>query len=80
MKTLAPPEERKIGLKNNTSCVSPAPIQHFSITWPLSVLAVILLEATTEISVAGGSLNPGPLLVTNRISVSALAIGRSSTS
>jgi len=39
MKTLAPPEERKIGLKNNTSCVSPAPIQHFSLTWPLSVLA-----------------------------------------
>src|SRR6266571_5206806 len=32
------------------------------------------LETTTEISVAGGSLNPGRLLVTYRISVSALAI------
>jgi hypothetical protein len=32
-------EEGKIGLKNNTSRVSPAPIQHFTITWPRSVLA-----------------------------------------
>ena len=32
------------------------------------------LEATTEISVAGRSLNLGRLLVTYRISVSALAI------
>jgi hypothetical protein len=33
MNTLAQAEERRIGLKNNTPCVSPAPIQQFTITW-----------------------------------------------
>jgi hypothetical protein len=33
MNTRVQAEERKRGLKDNTSCASPAPIQHFAIIW-----------------------------------------------
>ena len=33
MNRLAPAEERIIGPKNDTTCVSPASIQHFTIAW-----------------------------------------------
>jgi hypothetical protein len=43
MNTLPLAEERRAGLKNNTTCVSPAPIKHFTIASVKSVLAGIVL-------------------------------------